>query len=613
MLRLITIILIILIFLLFDLYCTDSFIVSDIWVDALIKVNGDTGDREQLTGSWLQYPDFIISDNQNNYYVTEQRRSYLLKVNESNVSIISADISSGMPRGGGTPRFGPGDLEIVNDFLYSDGGDRIYKIDIPTGDRIIISANGVGQGPEYYAIRGLVYNNNYFYALHYDYQNKYSIYKIDIDNGNREIISSDTIGTGPSLDGFTKIEKENNGNLVVLCPVLGTLRIQPDTGNREVVTSGINSPEPRGSGPQLENATGLKVGDDGYIYICDRYVESIFQVDPQTGDRAIIWTCPYPGSLFIEMTINADGDFVLADEMISSLVVVNKTDFTHKIIQSVYFTPEEKTFGIDWTSISGPQAYQDNVYFCYGNKLYKYYMKLKNIQIVTSNDVGSGPLLGNTCGLGTVDDEGYPIILSNGCVMRVNPNTGDRELISGISTSPYPKGEGFDNAGAECIDYDGNYLFTGVIYPWEPSTYFIGKVYKDTGNRELLVYYFIRNIMLDIDNQIIGLRPYAPYIDKLVKLRRDPWQVEDISILLSASTDGLCLDSNNNYIVTDCYFDSVYKIDRVTKEKTIISDYESGYNPPTLIGYGPIFQLPKGITLLTPATSISANVWEFYE
>lgn len=617
MLRFITIIFIVLIFFPVDL-CPDYFIVNDIEAGGIIKVNSDTGDREQLIGSWIAYPRSIICDEQNNYYVSDNTKWYVIKVNEESVSIVSSCKRSGMPIGQGEEYFKPSGIALHNNHLFVcvEGGS-IYKVDINTGDRTFFSYMYLGNMRWFYCM-DIIYYNGYLYGVgeYVDYNRDRNLFwgvcKIDENTGETTLIASDEIGEGPPLYLSRKVKMDNDGNLIVLTldsEIEAITKVYVDTGNRELISAtGVGYPNPRGGGPEFGCPQGLVVNQDGSIYVVDYYLHSILYVDPVSGDREIIWTnkdvIKYPE----DITLNADGDFVIVDQSIQSLIIVNKENFSYKILDSVYYNRGEKV-----PSVSDMAVRYNNIYIEYNDKIYRYDLTTKYLTLVASNDINEGPPLTTITAI-NIDKYNHPILGLTDYMLNIDPYTGYRELVAGNhlgKVNDYPKGNGPDFWGITSLieDIDGNYMVSGSWNgtPW-PYLYIftaLCRVDRNTGDRVVVSNYIGRCLTLDSNNDYVGMGD--PYI---LKLDRETSDIEILYDEVGDDTEGFCFDSEWNWILTDYMKNCVIKVDPITKEKTIISQAgETGL----LKGYGPALLHPWGIALLPKMTDVENNLWEVYE
>src|SRR4051812_7441236 len=93
------------------------------------------------------------------------------------------------------------------DIVYSRDGagvgpnNVIYKLAAGTGDPIVVSHTGVrGSGPDFgQVVGGLAVDADYnILLLGYD---RWSVFKVDPTTGDRSILSGQGVGSGPALEG----------------------------------------------------------------------------------------------------------------------------------------------------------------------------------------------------------------------------------------------------------------------------------------------------------------------------------------------------------------------------------------------------------------------------
>ena len=606
---------IIILFFISTIFAVDYFVVADPVVRGLIKVNAETGDREKITGSWFSEPNSICCDSEGNYYAVDNVLKYVLKINENDTSLLSAGAVSGMPKGEGDWYFFPLVLDIYEDNLYvfSSNEVAIYRVDKNTGDRFYVSGPYKGIGPEFKGVDDITSINNYLYIASEIDVDEYYVYKIDPNTGDRTIVSSQDVGEGPALY-CTKICPDNEGNILAVS-LMEIMKIDIITGNREIISGGTNARQQKGMGPDLETAYAIAFGSDNFIYVVDNELDSLFKVNPDTGDRGIIWTSPFERFYANDMIINDDGDFVFLGHFNKGILILDKNDWSYKDIQSVYLNKGEIT---SWCYNIGGR----NDYICFDdlsfNGLFQYNIQTQYVKKISENSSDYGPLM-TTIQAVAVDESNYPIIADMNYILRINTNTGVRELISGSSDSMYPKGNGmdFDALGTLFVDIDGNYIISGLDDPTA-----LGKVNEYTGDRTIISSYYLGigsgpliwpiHFELDQDNNYVGIdakKISVPY-NRIAKIYRD---TGDREILIDEEicedpTD-FCFDSNWNYILTNGYSDTIIKIDKITKEKTILSRVYGN----TLIGYGWAFQYPASIVLLPKMLDVKDDIWEIYE
>jgi streptogramin lyase len=206
---------------------------------------------------------------------------------------------------------------------------------------------------------------------------------------------------------------------------------------------------------------GIAVEPDGSLVVADES-EAVVRVAPDTGDRTMLSGCaaydPEPpfsctasigtGPPFypVDIAVEPDGSLVVADESEAVVRVAPDTG--------------------DRTMLSGCAAYDPEPPFS------------------CTASIGTGPPLVSPKGI-AVDHDGSLVIADGSVegVMRVNPVTGERTLVSGFDRETNMNiGNGPLLAFPEAIDVEAN----GSLIVVDSSLYAVVRVDPLTGNRTLI-------------------------------------------------------------------------------------------------------------------------------
>jgi len=219
------------------------------------------------------------------------------------------------------------------DILVSDVfGDSIFRVDPTTGDRTRISGPGVGAGPAFGGPGGIALSPGNSLIVTTDATHEISgfdvgdVYRVDLATGDRTTLSSSFlgIGTGPDLFRPLGVVVDANGQILVTDFSDGQriLKINPLTGDRSFL-SGNNV----GTGPDFEIPFGMALEGNGDLLVADFVLDAIFRVDPTTGDRIFasgggIGSGPElqsPGGV----AVNADGTIFAQDQGANALYSID--------------------------------------------------------------------------------------------------------------------------------------------------------------------------------------------------------------------------------------------------------------------------------------------------
>jgi sugar lactone lactonase YvrE len=144
------------------------------------------------------------------------------------------------------------------------------------------------------------------------------------------------VGGGDRFVLPTAVAVEETGDLVIVDPGLeAVLRVDPHTGDRAVFKFGAG----KGVGPGLVSPSGLAVESDGSLVVTDPGLKLVVRIDPHTGDRTQVSGCTAlnaenhcvgeiigPGPAFDQpaaLAVEATGDLVVVDMSLRAVMRVD--------------------------------------------------------------------------------------------------------------------------------------------------------------------------------------------------------------------------------------------------------------------------------------------------
>ena len=166
---------------------------------------------------------------------------------------------------------------------------RILRIDPVTGDRMIVS--DYTTGGHWYPFDLAIEADGSLVVVN-PYQRYYgpivgisaAVLRVDPVTGDRMIVSDDNTGSGPDFSNPLGLAIEADGSLVVIDAGRdAVLRVDPISGNRSIV-----SDDDTGNGPYFSNPLGLAVEADGGLVVINTGSDAVLRVDPVTGDRSFL-------------------------------------------------------------------------------------------------------------------------------------------------------------------------------------------------------------------------------------------------------------------------------------------------------------------------------------
>jgi sugar lactone lactonase YvrE len=173
---------------------------------------------------------------------------------------------------------------FAQDGAGSGAQNAVLMANPVNGNRQIISQTGVrGSGPDFGSLIGGLTVDAAGDILMTGFDAS-AVFKIDLVTGDRSILSGPGVGTGPSIHNVNELVVAANGDIFVTAQTLGAVvRIDPLTGNRTILSgAGV------GSGASFSAPFGIALTEDGDFFVYDSNDETVTFVDALTGDRTII-------------------------------------------------------------------------------------------------------------------------------------------------------------------------------------------------------------------------------------------------------------------------------------------------------------------------------------
>lgn len=180
-------------------------------------------------------------------------------------------------------------IETKGTLVVGDAGlDAVIRVDPLTGDREIISDDTTSP---FNTIRSIAVVDSDILvvegignsSLRPGTAEDPKVLRIDPETGDRKILSDTMTGIGPPFSAPQSIAVEAEGTLVIVdSGLIAVMRVHPETGDREII-----SDRDRGIGPDFIAPVAIAVEADGTLVVVDG-LNTLVRVDPVTGDRTII-------------------------------------------------------------------------------------------------------------------------------------------------------------------------------------------------------------------------------------------------------------------------------------------------------------------------------------
>ena len=354
-------------------------------------------------------------------------------------TIVSQNSSDTSPGVGGGPNFvSVSDIQISEDgdslIVVDLGTDTILDVNVNTGQRLPLSSAilaGTGDGSEFGSPHGIEIVDGTIFIADFGIP---GVLSLD-PNGNAEQFSTSPVG---GFIGIRAIDLLENGDIIAAD--FGGSRIftvDPINGTRTLVSGIADNGSLRGAGPLLNGSVEAVVLDENsFVSSQFQAPPAIFMIDRVTGDRTLL-----TGTLLEADNFETRGE---GPTIAARAIAVNPAD--SNIIYATSFT-EQGVFEIDVST---------------GNRTIISTAGVGDTPVA----IGTGPTIGAPLGI-VVDTDGSLLIAdlstSGGLIVRVDPATGNRTLISDASntaqgTDPFgPFGVGLANG--EIFAATGNGLF----------------------------------------------------------------------------------------------------------------------------------------------------------
>jgi hypothetical protein len=276
-----------------QLYEVEDTYIVDADRDALIEVNGMTGNRRVVSGC-VNVECTAIQGTGPNFQFA---RGIIF---ETYKTAIVCD----------------GDLDDLNNIK------TIFRVDLLSGNRFVISSSDPslqrGSGPAFDTLFDVILDaNGMIIAADTEID---TIFRVHPLTGDRTILSSNSVGTGPQLGFPGDMVLEDSGMLLSTEGSFDmVLRIDPVTGNRTIVSSS-NSSNLRGDGISLQNLGGITIDPNGDILVADAGQNAVIKIDPVTGDRTEVsgpgvGDGPSLNDTF-SLDVDSEGTIYVADGMV---------------------------------------------------------------------------------------------------------------------------------------------------------------------------------------------------------------------------------------------------------------------------------------------------------
>jgi sugar lactone lactonase YvrE len=456
---------------------TGNFLVTDINRNALIRVDRVSGNRTLVSGDPfgdnagsgpdMSSPEGIAVRADGAVFVSDSvYRIVRISSTDGSRSVIYTGSQSGSAPIYGLS-LGTNGLVIAPHQVtenYHPVGGAILGVDPVTGKVTVISRVGdemnippvVGTGPTFLDPVGVTVRSDG--ALLVSDVLVRSIFIVEPTTGNRTVLPSSRTGTGTDLYAPKGIALGTNGVVVVAddgdsdvtttnvfvvnrWPLL--VQIEPNTGNRSVLSAGSNTGAQRGSGSNFDRPRGVARESSGTFVVADSGSSNpkVVRVDPATGNRTILSSSSVgTGTTFAApygIAVESSGFFIVSDTGLNAVLRVDPATGNRTLLSG-----SGTGTGPAFSQVRGVAVLQDGTIAVTDANLGAVLLvngSTGNRTVLSSSSVGTGPHFTSPCGIAcTWQGDLLVIDNSTATVFKVNRNTGNRTVVSSASVGSGP-------------------------------------------------------------------------------------------------------------------------------------------------------------------------------
>lgn len=407
----------------------------------------------------------------------------------------------------------------------------VIRIDPSTGDRETVSGNGRGEGPSFFRLKGgiAVAPDGSIVVVE---RERRTVIRVDSTTGDRQIlVQPQRIGSGPLFRLPQKMAVQSNGNIVVTEWLEGIIQVDPVTGDRELISGH------KREGPHIDFESIAVEADDQLIVAGGTGHTPLLRVNPITGDQSIVAGCneldefrnciveenSSPPLAPVDIAVEPDGHIAVVNLLAWSTSLSTRYSRFGNVARVEPITGEQRI-------VSGCPAVNQDL-SCVGEV------------------VGRGRIF--RLGEIAVGADGHLIIgaFDPAGILRVEPGTGDRIVVSGCSEQLdevctgeiVGQGPSLRSLLDIAVEANGHIVVLGAA-PWA-----ITRVDPVTGNRSI-VSGCTEGGLFSCTGDIVGRGP-----------------------LFSGLPRAIAVEADGNLIVLDDSLKAIIRVNPVTGDRTFIS------------------------------------------
>ena len=360
-----------------------------------------------------------------------------------------------------------------NRLLIMDGFNgalRLFTMDVSSRNRVILSSNSVGSGPNFDTPLAIALDvaNNLLYAA--DRINSQGVvFAIDLDNGNRTIVSGinsgTLVGNGPEMISPVSIKFDSNNNRALIA----------DSGEDALFIVDLNNGDRTridGEGPSFINLLGADFFGEQQAVAMDQLLETLVIVDLISGERQLLPNNAIGAGPRIETPHSfalTRGGLLVSESESGRLLNVQPDNGDRSIVVD---DPEQFNFqglAVDQRRNRAFVVNQTET----APELMVMNLDTQKLSVLSSTTVGNGPDFVTPEKIFYHSGLNKIFVMDSGAraLIAVNPNTGERNIISDNDSAgvdfDFPTGLAINDEGSRALVVDGN---LGVMFDVDLAT-----------------------------------------------------------------------------------------------------------------------------------------------
>ncbi len=262
---------------------------------------------------------------------------------------------------------------------------------------------------------------------------------VNLATGDRTLLVTTNEAGVNLLSGPVGVAREANGNLIIGEDGGSRLiRINPATGLQTILSSSSV-----GAGPAMSSIYGLAVDAGGHIIVASFGNQNILRVDPVTGDRTVLASSSVGSGVAMEtpfgVMVDTGGTILFPSWDGTAILRLDPTTMVRTHLSS------SSSVG-SGPSLSRPTAVlrlPDGDYAALNNYETNYVLRIDpatgDRTLISGTTQGDGPAIGSRYSMALADDGNlYVADFDNNRIVRVDVATGDRTVVSGVGVGDGP-------------------------------------------------------------------------------------------------------------------------------------------------------------------------------